>query len=242
MIKVWSLPTRLLHWILVCAFCVAFYTATSELSRNIHVYAGYVAGGVILLRWLYGFMMKDFSAFRRFPPNPSAGITYIKGILTGKAKRYLGHNPAGALAIYAMLSIGVLTIITGLMSFNDIVVPFGFIDDDQMQVFHYFISHAWLWIVGLHLVGVAVGSVAHRENLALAMITGYKRRRLVNSGVHISPVPAHYDISDALHMQYIEEAAYYIAERSGFKADHAWEYWLEAEKEVDRMLRVSTKM
>ena len=36
-IKVWSLPTRLLHWILVCAFAVAFYTATSELKRDMQV-------------------------------------------------------------------------------------------------------------------------------------------------------------------------------------------------------------
>ena len=111
MIKVWSLPTRLLHWVLVCAFVVAFYTATSELKRDIHVDAGYVAGIVITLRWFYGFLMKDFSAFRIFPPNPGAGIAYIKGIVTGKAKRYFGHSPAGALAIYTMLTNGALLLL-----------------------------------------------------------------------------------------------------------------------------------
>ena len=190
MIKVWSLPTRLLHWVLVCAFVVAFYTATSELKRDIHVDAGYVAGIVIILRWFYGFLMKDFSAFRRFPPNPDAGIAYIKGIVTGKAKRYLGHNPAGALAIYTMLTIGALTIITGYMSFNDIVVPFGLIDDEQMKVFHNYAAHAWLWVVGVHLVGVAVGCLIHRENLVLSMITGYKRRRLIGVGHYLPQIPA----------------------------------------------------
>jgi len=64
----------------------------------------------------YGcFDEKISSAFRRFPPNPGAGIAYIKGILTGKAKRYLGHNPAGRFAIYAILMVGILTIITGFM-------------------------------------------------------------------------------------------------------------------------------
>ena len=237
MIKVWSIPTRLLHWILVASFCVAYYTATSELKRDIHVDAGYIAGVVILVRWCYGFLMKDFSAFRRFPPNPGAGFAYVKGILSGKAKRYLGHNPAGALAIYAMLTIGVLTILTGWLSFNAIEVPFGLIDNDRMQDFHRFVSIAWLWVVGMHLVGVLVGSLVHRENLLRAMITGNKRRRLVDIGRYVPPVPVSREISEALLMQYIEEAAYYIAERKGFQAEHSWEYWLQAEKEVEHMLK-----
>lgn len=237
MIKVWSLPTRLLHWTLVCSFTIAFYTATHELMRNIHVYAGYIAGTVIIVRWLYGFLMKDFSAFRRFRPNPSAGLVYIMNMLTGKAKRYLGHNPAGALAIYAMLALGSLTIITGYMSFNDIVLPFDMIDEDRMQDFHKFVANTWLGIVVLHLIGVAVGSLVHRENLVLAMITGYKRRHLANIGSLAPPVTAHAEISEELRMQYIEEAAYYIAERKGFQGEHSWEDWLQAEKEVERMLK-----
>lgn len=237
MIKVWSLPTRLLHWTLVCAFSVAFYTATSELMRNVHVDAGYVAGAVIILRWFYGFLMKDFSAFRRFPPNPGAGLAYIIGIMSGKAKRYLGHNPAGALAIYGMLILGFFTVITGYMAFNDIVLPFGMIDEDRMKDFHNFVAYTWVWVVGLHLAGVAVGSLFHRENLVLAMITGYKRRRLTDIGRFSPPVPVYVELSDALRMQYIEEAAYYIAERKGFQAGHSWEDWLQAEKEVEHMLK-----
>lgn len=236
MIKVWSLPTRLLHWTLVCSFVIAFYTASHELMRNIHVYAGYLAGTVIIVRWLYGFLMKDFSAFRRFRPNPVAGLAYILNMLTGKAKRYLGHNPAGALAIYAMLALGSLTIITGYMSFNDIVLPFDMVDEDRMQDFHNFVANTWLGIVVLHLVGVAVGSLVHRENLVLAMVTGYKRRHLAHIGRYAQPT-THAEISEGLRMEYIQEAAYYIAERKGFQGEHSWEDWLQAEKEVERMLK-----
>lgn len=237
MIKVWSLPTRLLHWTLVCSFAIAFYTATHELMRNVHVYAGYVAGTVIVVRWLYGFLMKDFSAFRRFRPNPVAGFAYIISMLTGKAKRYLGHNPAGALAIYAMLALGSLTIMTGYMSFNDIVLPFNMIDEDRMQDFHKFVANTWLGIVVLHLIGVTVGSLVHRENLVLAMITGFKRRHVAHIGRLTPPATAYDEISEELRMQYIEEAAYYIAERKGFQGEHSWEDWLQAEKEVERMLK-----
>ncbi len=238
MIKVWSLPTRLLHWTLVSSFVVAFYTAPHEMMRNIHVYAGYLAGSVIIVRWLYGFLMKDFSAFRRFRPNPSAGLTYITNMLTGKAKRYLGHNPAGALAIYTMLALGSLTVITGYMSFNDIVLPFGMIDEDKMQDFHNFVANTWLGIVALHLIGVTVGSLVHKENLVLAMVTGYKRRHLAHLAKDTPlTTTAHAEISEELRIQYIEEAAYYIAERKGFQGEHSWEDWLQAEKEVERMLK-----
>jgi len=205
--------------------------------RNVHVYAGYVAGTVIVVRWLYGFLMKDFSAFRRFRPNPVAGFAYIISMLTGKAKRYLGHNPAGALAIYAMLALGSLTIMTGYMSFNDIVLPFNMIDEDRMQDFHKFVANTWLGIVVLHLIGVTVGSLVHRENLVLAMITGFKRRHVAHIGHLTPPATAYDEISEELRMQYIEEAAYYIAERKGFQGEHSWEDWLQAEKEVERMLK-----
>jgi hypothetical protein len=64
-----------------------------------------------------------------------------------------------------MLTIGALTIIAGYMSFNDIVVPFGLVDDGQMKVFHNYAAHPWLWVAGVHLDGVAVGCLVHRETL-----------------------------------------------------------------------------
>lgn len=76
------------------------------------------------------------------------------------------------------------------------------------------------------------------------MITGYKRRSLI-SIENYYPVPVHFDISDALLLQYIEEAAYYIAKRKGFQAEHSWGYLLQAETEVKQMLKnskMSTKV
>jgi cytochrome b len=230
MIKVWSLSTRVLHWVLVSAFCVAFYTRNSELMRDIHVEAGYVAGAAIMLRWLYGFIMRDFAAFRRFPPNPGAGLAYLWDLVRGKAKRYIGHNPAGALAIYGMLLLGTCTTITGYMAFNDIPLPFGMVDEDKVKDFHNFVAFTWLGLIGLHITGVVVGSISHKENLPLAMITGKKQRRLVSGKVSPSTQEL---LPDYVRMHYIEEAAYYIAERRGFQSGQDWEIWLQAEREID---------
>jgi cytochrome b len=233
MIKVWSVLTRLMHWTLVSAFIVAFYTRDSELMRDIHVNAGYVAGIVLFIRWIYGFVVNDFAAFRRFPPNPIAGIIYLTSLVKGKAKRYIGHNPAGALAVYGMLILGVLTTITGYMSFNDIPLPFGIGDEDTIKDVHNQVAYAWFVLVCLHVTGVIAGSIVHRENLPLAMITGKKKRRLLANVAPQATTPA--PLPDYVRRQYIEETAYYIAERRGFHTGQDWDDWLNAEKEVDRL-------
>ena len=234
MIKVWSLTTRIMHWLLVTAFFVAMYTRDSELMRDIHVDAGYVAAAVIAFRWVYGFLINDFAAFRRFPPNPLAGAVYLWKLIHGKAKRYIGHNPAGALAIYGMLFLGTLTSISGYMAFNEIPLPLGLLDEDGVKDFHSNISYAWFALACMHVTGVIVGSISHKENLPLAMITGKKKRRLIPDASVVEPKQN--PLPDYVRRQYIEEAAYFIAESRGFHAGQDWDNWLDAEKEVDDRL------
>lgn len=234
MIKVWSLLTRLMHWTLVGAFVVAFYTRHSEMMRDIHVEAGYVAGAVILIRLVHGFLVRDFAAFRRFPPRPVAGMGYLWSLAKGKAKRYIGHNPAGAMAVYGILLLGTLTTLTGYLSFNDMDMPFGLADEETVSELHALASELWLGLIGLHVAGVIAGSFVHKENLPLAMITGQKKRRLVPERIVHQPVRT--PLPDYVRRQYIEEAAYYIAESRGFQGGQDWDNWLEAERDVEQRL------
>ncbi|OIQ84747.1 hypothetical protein GALL_334250 [mine drainage metagenome] len=236
MIKVWSIPIRLMHWILVAGFTAAFYTRGSELMRDIHIQAGYVAGAVIAIRWLLGFLMRDFSSFRRFPPNPIAGAGYLSGLARGKARRYISHNPAGALAIYAMLVLGTVTVISGYMSFNELSLPYGLMGQDQIRALHSYASSAWTVVIGAHLLGVLAGSLVHRENLPLAMITGKKVRRLNPAG-NRHPEISDITIPEFMRIRYIEEAAYYIAERHGFESGRAWDDWLQAENSINAQIK-----
>lgn len=234
MIKVWSLPTRLMHWTLVGAFIVAFYTRDSEMMRDIHMDAGYIAGAVIMIRLVFGFVVRDFAAFRRFPPNPVAGIAYLISLARGKAKRYIGHNPAGALAVYGILFLGSLSTISGYMSFNDMGLPLGLADEDFVTEWHAHISYGWFVLVCLHITGVLVGSIMHRENLPLAMVVGMKKRRLIPEKITVEP--ALQPLPEYVRKQYIEEAAYFIAESRGFQDGGDWDNWLEAEKDVDERM------
>lgn len=173
-IKVWSPYVRLLHWGLVVAFGVAYATRHSELSRDIHIDAGYVVGGIVIARVLLGVFARDHASFWAFPPNLVAAFGYVKGILAGKSRRHVGHNPAGALAIYALLTTCLLTVVSGYMSLNEIPLLFGLGGDEGAGYLHGLLSTMLITLVGVHLTGVFVGSVVHRENLIGSMITGLK--------------------------------------------------------------------
>ncbi|OIQ89721.1 hypothetical protein GALL_283850 [mine drainage metagenome] len=168
-ILVWRWPVRLMHWCLVAAFIVAMWTRDSELDRMIHIYAGYAMAAVLIARIIYGFAANDLAAFRRFPPSLIKGTKYAIALLKGNARNYLGHNPAGALAIYGMLLLGLAVVGSGYWAFE--------YDSDLAQMCHHYLSYTLFWLVCLHLFGVLMGSLAHEEFLVKAMITGYKTRR-----------------------------------------------------------------
>ena len=161
-----------MHWSMVTAFCVAMWTRHSELERMKHVYAGYVMAALLITRVIYGFAAHDMAAFRRFPPSLVKGTKYLIALIRGNSRHYLGHNPAGALAIYGMLGLGLASVGTGYWAFE-----YG---DDLAIEWHHFLTYTWFWLVCLHIFGVLMASLAHREFLIKTMITGYKTRRSIN--------------------------------------------------------------
>ena len=170
---VWDRFVRLFHWSLVTAFIVAFATYDSEWYRLIHANAGYAAGILILARICWGNMKTGYANFHAFPLLPVEAAQYVWQILHGHAKRFIGHNPAGSLMIYALLADGLFTVATGILLYND-----GWLIDqpDLLQNLHAWGSWAWLGLVVLHVAGVVAESILHHDNLIAAMITGFKRR------------------------------------------------------------------
>lgn len=169
---VWDPFVRIFHWSLVIAFIVAFYTHASEWDRLIHVRAGYVAGGLLLARIVWGLMKTGYASFDSFPLNLIHAVRHIYLVLKGNAKRYIGHNPAGSLVIYAMLATGLTAVGSGWLVYND-----GWLIDqpDFLRALHQYSTWGWLTLVIMHVLGVITESILHKDNLILAMITGCKR-------------------------------------------------------------------
>ena len=172
-IRVWDLPTRLFHWSLVASFAIAFLTAESEKLRDTHVVAGYTLAGLIVFRLLWGFVGGGYSRFSEFLPTPRKTIDYIKSLINGRPQHYVGHNPAGAVAIFLLLGFGIVAAASGWAAYEDIGGNF-------MEELHEGASNGMMAIVAIHIAGVIVSSWLHQENLVLAMITGWKKIRSGN--------------------------------------------------------------
>ena len=173
-IRVWDLPTRLFHWSLAASFLVAFVTAESEKLRHIHVIAGYGLAGLIGFRILWGFVGGAHSRFADFLPTPGKLVDYLKSLLAGRPQHYVGHNPAGAVAIFLLLTCGLVAAASGYATYNEIGGHF-------MEELHEAAADGMMVLVAIHLAGVIVSSLLHRENLVKAMITGWKRQHKESS-------------------------------------------------------------
>ncbi len=179
LIRVWDLPTRIFHWLLVAGFFVAYFTEDELLT--VHVWSGYLVSGLIIFRLAWGFLGNDYARFKNFLCRPNKSVAYLKEALGMKAKRYIGHNPAGAAMIVLLLVGLTLTVSSGLIVYaaDQNAGPLaGLIDsnnEDFWEEAHEVAANFTLFLVGLHILGVIFESIVHKESLVKAMWTGYKK-------------------------------------------------------------------
>ena len=166
-ILVWDVPTRVFHWLLVTSFVGAYLTAESERNRDIHVMLGYTLLGLIVFRLLWGFFGTRYAQFKSFLFKPGEVAAYLLSLVKGKAAHYVGHNPAGSVSVWLLLSLGISLGVTGVMLLQEDV-------GDSVVNIHAVATKIMLAVVFLHLCGVLVSSVLHRENLVRSMVTGFK--------------------------------------------------------------------
>ena len=194
-ITVWDPLVRAFHWTLVIAFTIAYFTQEGPFEelldqingqwlQTIHVWAGYTIAGLLLFRLLWGFTGPRYARFSDFLRGPRETLRYVREVLTLRAPRYLGHNPAGGAMIIALLLSLTITVAAGLILYgaDKGLGPLAGLLLDSSEAFahavkkvHEFFANFTLLLVAGHLVGVIWESLLHHENLAHAMITGRKR-------------------------------------------------------------------
>ena len=166
-ILVWDLPVRLGHWLMVGGFALAWATGDSEKWRLVHVFAGSTVMAVAAYRLLWGVVGSRTARFAEFVRGPGQAVAYLKSLLQARPPHYAGHNPAAGLAIVLLLGLALASGASGWLTYQEI-------GGEWLEEIHEFLTGTMLGVVGVHLLGVLVGSLAHRENLVLAMITGRK--------------------------------------------------------------------
>jgi cytochrome b len=181
-VKVWDRFLRFFHWTLVLCFATAFVSGEIHAS-TIHVLMGYVLCVLLAARVYWGFKGSEYARFKAFIYPIREALEYLRSMLKGNPRHYYGHNPAGALMVFTMFGLLALIFVSGLLTLGtiDFEGPLAFlanrVSDDLSYVFrhlHEFLPHVALGLVVLHLLGVLVGSIQHKENLVRAMLTGKK--------------------------------------------------------------------
>jgi len=181
-IRVWDGFVRLFHWSLVIGFATSFLSGEFD-WMTVHVWTGYGLCGLLTARLIWGVIGSKYARFGSFIYPLSDTLTYARGMLQGKPPHYLGHNPLGALMVFALLGMCLLICLSGLLTLATLEFegPLVFANrwfDDAMayavEDIHEILPWITLALVGLHVVGVVISSRLHGENLIKSMITGNK--------------------------------------------------------------------
>jgi cytochrome b len=130
---------------------------------------GVVIGVLVMMRVVWGFVGSRYSRFASFIHSPASVISYVQGAFTGRDERHVGHNPGSSYAIFAMLLLSGLTVVTGLMMSFRI---------EAGEELHAASAYTLAAVVAAHVLGVVWYSIRHRENISLSMITGTKEGEL----------------------------------------------------------------
>ncbi|MBE9527676.1 MAG: cytochrome b/b6 domain-containing protein [Proteobacteria bacterium] len=194
--RVWDPAVRIFHWSLVLTCLGAFIS--SEESESIHAVAGYVITALILFRIIWGFIGTRHARFIDFIYGPREISSYLKGFLSGRSGHYLGHNPAGGLMVLLLLASLLVTCWTGLKAWGEeghgplsaestiSITATAHADsgdkhkkgdhskEELYEEVHEFFAGFTLFLIVVHIAGVLVTTVFHREHLIKGMITGRK--------------------------------------------------------------------
>jgi len=180
-VRVWDVPTRLFHWLLVAAFAGMWYSGKQGGDLlEYHIWCGIGIAGLLLFRLLWGVVGSETARFASFVRGPRQIVRYLKGELPEHEQP--GHNPLGALMVLALLAVLLFQVGTGLFAADvDSYLYDGplaaRIDSglaETLTSWHKLSFNLLLGLVGLHVLAIVVYRLVKRQNLVRAMLTGRK--------------------------------------------------------------------
>lgn len=178
-VRVWDLPVRVFHWLLVLLIFGSW--VTSEVGGHwmtYHMWIGYTVLALILFRVAWGLVGSRHARFSDFVRGPAAVFRYLCG--RGGVSS-IGHNPAGGWSVLALLASLALQAGTGLFANDEIVnegplaARVGVEWSDLLTTVHRYNFYVLLGLIGLHVAAVLFHLLVKRENIVVPMITGRKR-------------------------------------------------------------------
>jgi cytochrome b len=166
---VWDRFVRFFHWTLVS--CVLLNYFVLEEGEWPHEWAGYLAGGLVAARIVWGFIGSRHARFTDFFPTPSRLKQHYQALRHGHADRHWGHNPLGALMMLLLMALVLSLGLTGWLQGTD-----AYFGEEWLQDLHKTLANALMLSAGLHAAAALAMGRIERTRLVKAMITGVKER------------------------------------------------------------------
>jgi cytochrome b len=140
--RVWDAPTRWFHWVnalsvlglMLVGILILFSgslgipAAGRVMVKTIHVWLGYVMTLNLMWRFVWAFLGNRYARWRAVLPGGPGFLraleAYVTAFLAGHPRHYLGHNPAGRVAVAVILLLLFVQAVTGLvLAGTDIFYP-----------------------------------------------------------------------------------------------------------------------
>ncbi|MCQ8105777.1 cytochrome b/b6 domain-containing protein [Methylomonas sp. SURF-2] len=176
-VHVWDWPLRLFHWLLVLSVLGAYLTGKEGGDwTDWHARFGSAILGLLVFRLIWGFIGNTHARFSNFFPTVPRLFAYIKGDWHG-----VGHNPVGALAVLALLSVLLILVGSGLFANDDIAFEgplYSLIDkdlSDKLSGWHIRAVNVLLILVAIHVTAIGFYQHVKKNDLIKPMLTGKKK-------------------------------------------------------------------
>ena len=181
-VKVWDLPTRLFHWLLVALVALGLITGflSPEWWMDVHLWAGYGTVFLIIFRLVWGIFGSEYSRLETFTFTPREVAAHIREVIFLRPTHYIGHNPAGALMIFALIFILAGITLSGLLVLGGeenqgpLAGAANFQIGDMASDIHSTLTLILMGLVAFHIIGVFTEIRLSGENLIRSMIDGIK--------------------------------------------------------------------
>jgi len=183
-IQIWDPLVRISHWLLVGCFAIAYLLEDERL--NLHVLAGSTVLGLVIFRMVWGVIGTKHSRFAALLCSPRQIIRHLYNLIRLRPVDHTAHTPIGGMMIFVLLGGLLMLTLNGVMLYGleNSAIPFAWfmakLSPDTVIFFeqmHGWIADVLALLALIHVGGVVVESVLQKQNLILAMVTGYKTVR-----------------------------------------------------------------
>lgn len=181
-VRVWDLPTRIFHWLLVLAVTGSVISAKIAGNAMVwHFRLGYLVLTLLVFRVLWGLVGGRWSRFVNFIYAPATVWRYLRGKAAPQEHLDVGHSPTGAASVFALLGLLLLQLGTGLVADDEIANqgPLNRFASSDTVVQATSWHKSWgqwllLTLITLHVVAILFYLLKKRINLVRPMLSGDK--------------------------------------------------------------------